>query len=664
MVAELSQSSSVIEACLFDFLHVKSQIDQLLQQAISEQKNDEQLPFYLTDNSVTTALWSRSSLSFSFSPSSRMTILAELFDLTDFEMSMIMLGCMTHFDPRYGPLFAKLQPVSISSPTLNFALLLFCPGQFERNAQRASLLPNAPLLRSALIIQQTELRTGTERGYTTNMMIYHYLLGHDVLPEPLYWPPPRPQTYLASQPLDEALLQHWNFESNSFPRLIELRVGSGVDSSDVCATLAQQMNLRALVIDCALLPTDEHKRKQCIVSAFTAACLFQALLIVQNQDIVENTAILSRLVEDLSETHGLPLCSTVTHSSSGMPFPALARWIINVELPNIESREQQLHLLVQSYSSEAINFGTLVQRVALSANDMEKATVEADIYRRQRGGDNLTEGDLRRAMNRRARQNFGELAQRVEPQRTWSDLVVNDELKQQLKEILSAVDYREQTLAQGFDKKVGGATGISALFHGDSGTGKTLVAEVLAGQIGVDLIRVDLSTVVNKYIGETEKNLAKIFDLAAQDAGVLFFDEADALFGKRSETKDAKDRHANIEIAYLLQRLEKHPGLVILATNHRSHMDDAFTRRFTFITHFTYPEPAQREDLWRSAWPTDIALAQDLDFSTLAKAQLTGANIRNIALLSAWFAKGELITVEHIQRATKRELAKMGRLQL
>lgn len=217
-------------------------------------------------------------------------------------------------------------------------------------------------------------------------------------------------------------------------------------------------------------------------------------------------------------------------------------------------------------------------------------------------------------------------------------------------------------LAQGFGRKLGGATGISALFHGNPGTGKTLVAEVLATELGVDLIKVDLSTVVNKYIGEIEKNLGRIFDLAARDAGGGFFDEADALFGKRSESKDAKERHANIEVAYLLQRLELHPGLIILATNHCGHLDDTFTCRFTFITRFLWPDAALRERMWRQAWPDAQPLAKDVDFTRLAQVQLTGANIRNIALQAAWLAAGETcVNTAHIDKALRREMAKMGR---
>jgi len=282
--------------------------------------------------------------------------------------------------------------------------------------------------------------------------------------------------------------------------------------------------------------------------------------------------------------------------------------------------------------------------------------------------DGINQHDLRKALRMRSQQNFGKLAQRMEPKRHIDDLIVSAELRQQLEEIMVAFEYRESILKKGFEQKVGYGTGISALFYGPSGTGKTMAAEVLAAHQGVDLVKVDLSTVVNKYIGETEKNLSRIFDLAEADAGVLFFDEADALFGKRSETKDAQDRHANIEVSYLLQRLESYPGLVILATNNRSHLDDAFSRRFTFITRFSFPDLALREQMWRAIWPSDIQLDQHLDFNSLARlADITGANIRNIALLSSWLAAGDfshIVSATHVELALKRELAKIGRLMV
>jgi SpoVK/Ycf46/Vps4 family AAA+-type ATPase len=205
--------------------------------------------------------------------------------------------------------------------------------------------------------------------------------------------------------------------------------------------------------------------------------------------------------------------------------------------------------------------------------------------------------------------------------------------------------------------------GISALFAGDSGTGKTMAAEVIANELRLDLYRIDLSAVVSKYIGETEKNLRRLFDAAEIGAGILFFDEADALFGKRSEVKDSHDRYANIEINYLLQRMEAYGGLAILATNRQSALDQAFMRRLRFVVNFPFPSAAQRRAMWRKIFPPETP-AQDLDLDRLARLNLTGGNISSIALNAAFQAaqSGAPVTTPLIMESARTELRKLGRV--
>ncbi|MGL4353724.1 MAG: ATP-binding protein [Aeromonas popoffii] len=344
---------------------------------------------------------------------------------------------------------------------------------------------------------------------------------------------------------------------------------------------------------------------------------------------------------------------------------------LQTDMP-VLTHEEKTHLLrdcLPERRAADMDLISLSQRYTFTPESLPLIVQEAELYRQQRDpADVLQQCDIRQALNLRTQQNFGALAQRITPRRTLNDLLVSESLFRQLQEMLTAIRYREKVLAGGFKDKVGYGVGISTLFYGDSGTGKTMAAEVLAHTLGVDLIKVDLSTVINKYIGETEKNLSRIFDLAEQDAGILFFDEADALFGKRSETKDAHDRHANIEVSYLLQRLENFPGLVILSTNNRSHLDSAFNRRFTFITRFTYPDEKLRYNMWKKIWPKNVKISPDVDFEKLAqRANITGANIRNIALLASFFAEesdNQEVSHGHIDAALTRELAKIGRLAI
>jgi len=216
-----------------------------------------------------------------------------------------------------------------------------------------------------------------------------------------------------------------------------------------------------------------------------------------------------------------------------------------------------------------------------------------------------------------------------------------------------------------FERKLSLGKGLTALFSGPPGTGKTMAAEVIAADLKVELLKIDLSQIVSKYIGETEKNLRQLFDQATTAHAILFFDEADALLGKRSAVKDAHDRYANTEIAYLLQKMEEYEGIAILATNLRQNMDEAFTRRMRFIVEFPFPEEEDRLRIWNTVWPKEVPLAQDVDLQGLAgQFRLSGGSIRNVALAAAFLAaeRNEPVAMRHLMLATKRELQKMGRL--
>jgi SpoVK/Ycf46/Vps4 family AAA+-type ATPase len=212
----------------------------------------------------------------------------------------------------------------------------------------------------------------------------------------------------------------------------------------------------------------------------------------------------------------------------------------------------------------------------------------------------------------------------------------------------------------GFAARSSRGLGVSALFSGPSGTGKTMAAEVLANELGLDLFRIDLSSVVSKYIGETEKNLRRVFDAAEEGGAILLFDEADALFGKRSEVKDSHDRYANIEVGYLLQRMEAYRGLAILTTNLKDSLDPAFLRRLRFVVQFPFPDALQREEIWRRVFPRETPV-ESLEPKLLARLGVAGGNIRNIALNAAFLAadEGEPVRMGHLLRAARSEYAKI-----
>jgi SpoVK/Ycf46/Vps4 family AAA+-type ATPase len=273
-------------------------------------------------------------------------------------------------------------------------------------------------------------------------------------------------------------------------------------------------------------------------------------------------------------------------------------------------------------------------------------------------------GDLVGAMRRLAAGHIDNTAARIQPSRTWDDLVLDDERSSQVREIAIRARHRDVVFGGwGFDPKP--SSGIVALFAGPSGTGKTLAAEIIAGDLGVDLYKIDLANLVSKYIGETEKNLARIFETAEASNVVLFFDEADALLGKRSDVSDAHDRYANIEVAYLLQRLERYEGVAVMATNLVRNIDDAFLRRLHVIVEFPMPEAPERRRIWARCLPAGAPLAADLDLDLLGREiEVSGGTIRNAALAAAFLAAdaGTPITMDFMVTALRRELQKMGRL--
>jgi hypothetical protein len=279
------------------------------------------------------------------------------------------------------------------------------------------------------------------------------------------------------------------------------------------------------------------------------------------------------------------------------------------------------------------------------------------------------DGDLdaiARAARAQSRSRLGTLAVPVEARASWADLVLPDERVVVLRELCAQVRHQHDVLDDwGFAQRISRARGVSALFTGPPGTGKTLAAEVVAHELRLDLHRIDLSGIVSKWIGETEKNLDRIFTEAEASSAILFFDEADALFGKRTKVSDAHDRYANIETSYLLTRMESHDGVVILATNLRENLDDAFTRRIRFVVDFPFPDAAGRRAIWATHLPEQAPVDPDLDLDRLAaELKVPGGSIRNIVLGAAFLAagNGRRIEMSHVVHATRREFEKIGKL--
>ncbi len=373
---------------------------------------------------------------------------------------------------------------------------------------------------------------------------------------------------------------------------------------------------------------------------------------------------------------GLPVVDAATATelrwrASDGPLVAIAApgesvagsYVVDLPAPGFDERERLWQEALAAAAPAADGLApALATRFAFTERDVEQtlARARADALWHNRP---LSAGDIWDAARRQPEHALERLAALVAPAFTLADLVLPPEPLAQLRELVAHVELQHVVLDNwGFRRRMPRGQGVIGLFAGPPGTGKTTAAEAVAHALRQDLYRVDLSAVMSKYIGETEKNLAAAFAEAERASSVLFFDEADSLFGKRTEVKDAHDRYANLEVSYLLQRIETFTGLVLLATNRQSALDEAFARRLRFVIRFEHPNHALRADLWRRSFPPETSLDR-LDWEELAQPELSGGSIQSAALAAAYLAAadGGTVTRAHVVHALRREHEKLGR---
>lgn len=377
---------------------------------------------------------------------------------------------------------------------------------------------------------------------------------------------------------------------------------------------------------------------------------------------------LESVIKRISTQNDVPSIFTASRAATLLPYlDGITPVLVQIPRPTDRETEALWHreLQLRGLSAGAAEISQVAATYRLCASQIAAAAAFVKGKALQNDATNVFLSDLQLASRAQSNSRLESLATRITPRYTWSDIVLPEDQGNDLHELSTRLRNAYRVYDDwGFGARARGR-GTTILFSGPSGTGKTMAAEVLAGEIGLDLYKIDLSIVVSKYIGETEKNLDRIFLEAETSNAILFFDEADALFGKRSEVRDSHDRYANIEIAYLLQKMETYDGVVILATNFRRNLDDAFERRMDVSIDFSMPDEAQRESIWRLSFPAKAPLSSEVDFATLARQfRLAGGNIKNIALGAAYLAAadGQVITADHIRTASRRELRKMGRL--
>ena len=580
-----------------------------------------------------------------------LTGVGELFDLSAFERDVLLLCAGVELDSSFADLCLGLRGGRGGAPTFGLALAAL-PGSYW-----SALTAAAPLRYWHLV----ELGAGeglTSRDLRIDERILHHLIGVSHLDERLDGLVDHVvETGTAGEShrrLAEQILNAWSAPVKEGRPVIELLGPDAAGKAAVAALVCAELGVPLLRLDASVLPIDSEERKRLAMLWEREALLTGAILLVDCDDLDSGE---HRRVASFLRRLRVPVVV-------GIAEPLAASRLISLRLDVAKPDAADARRLWEAelgpvWASLNGEVASVVSQFTLSLEGIRSAGAHV---RREILTEESDAGDtLWRACRSQARPRLEGLAELIEPFAGWDDLVLPTAQLATLKDIALHLRQRPTVYEEwGFERQSSRGLGFSTLFAGESGTGKTMAAEVLAGDLCLDLYRIDLSQVVSKYIGETEKNLGQVFDAAEGGGTVLLFDEADALFGKRSEVKDSHDRYANIEVSFLLQRMETYRGVAVLTTNNKGALDQAFLRRLRFVVQFPFPDESQREQIWRRIFPDDVPL-QPLDFARLARLNLTGGNIRNVALSAAFMAAdaGRPVDASHVARAARAEYAKL-----
>lgn len=615
--------------------------------------------------------------------------LKRLFGLTPFEVDSLLLCLAPELDTKYEKLYAYLQDdVSKKYPTLNLILMLLTQTIKEQSFARQYFSAHAPLIRWQLLKFGEERRdfpvSPLSRPLCIDERITDFLLGNPFLDSATseILNVLQPEGDIDSLHIKEDLKQrlknltrHLQGGKEFGNNIVIFFYGPrGVGKKKAAAAISEALCIPLLNINIRELLKNNDTFFDMVKRINREALLLQCPLLIEDFDLLfsEDGKINHHRKHLLKEISKFSYLTFLTGEQNLELKGELdnARYIkIHFPLPDFPLRKKIWEKALNGRNNFMTNLtlDVLAGKFKFTEGQIINAIVTAKdrTFLHPLEKDVITDEDLLFGCRQQNNQKLSELALKITPKFSWQDIVLPDDQLSQLREICNHLKYRHIVYGEwGFEKKISLGKGLNVLFSGPSGTGKTMAAEILANELRLEIYKIDLSQVVSKYIGETEKNLSRIFKEAETSNAILFFDEADALFGKRSEVKDAHDRYANIEIGYLLQKMEEYEGMTILATNLRQNIDEAFMRRMQFIVEFPFPDDRRRELIWRKIFPENAPLSSDMDFLFLSeKLRLTGGHIKNIALAAAFHATEETadIQMRHIMRAAKREYQKTGK---
>ena len=615
----------------------------------------------------------------------RLHNLQHIFGLDPFEIDVLLVCLAVEVDLRYEKLYAYLNDdVTKKRPSVELVVHLLAPSAEAAFSARNYFTADAPLFRNhllALFEDPAQPHPPLLAKYiNVEARIVRYLLNSDVLDERirLFSSLSEPGGQFNALLVDDAARRHVAmFQHNGAtgrPVIAHLRGPYGVGKQSTAEAVCKDLGMRLLIVDLARFTYDgDGSGVKIFELVQREAKLQRAAVYWKSFDVLLSEDKKAAHTSFLGALTDRPALTFLAGEGPWEPIEALrdadcARLELQKPSSSDRLRIWSTALHGDSRIDADVDVAALATKFKFTGGQIQDAATMARNLACLRDAKTarINTHDLYEACRLHSNQKLSALARKITPKYQWGDIVLPADRLEQLREICNHVKYRERVYGEwGFDRKLSLGKGLSVLFAGPSGTGKTMAAEIIAGALGLELYKIDISMVVSKYIGETEKNLSRIFVEAETSNAILFFDEADALFGKRSEVKDSHDRYANIEIGYLLQRMEEYEGVVILATNFRKNMDEAFVRRLHFTVEFPFPNEGDRRQIWQGIWPEDTPRDPALDIDFMARRfEITGGNIRNIALAAAFLAAddGNVITMNHLLHGTKREYQKMGKV--
>jgi len=621
-----------------------------------------------------------------------LSMVCHFFSLSYLELQLILLCLAQELEQKYDKIFAYLQDdIARKRPSLELALNLLSQRGENKWSLRALLNDNSQLFRSGILHIIEDPYNPSGCGSLGKMLklderILNYILEVDGFGnrlnnvvkkiEPVHCFDETALSGITKKELQLTLKNHLESSKRKRQNLIINLYGSQASEQvEVSHAACAEISTKFLLLDMQYLSNVDIEWNSQIHDCLKESLLQQLPLLIVNIDKYKfsdegQPKKLTYLFDMIDEYGWL----TFVVSNKPCVNETLLRYrTIQIKTINVPARdiheqretwrqycsqfdlklsESVINNLTNKFSFNGLQIYHLVKSLAM----------EKTIHRYEQVDENLIENLCRAESNH----SLEELAVKVKPHYRWNDIVLPSNVKSHLQSICNQVEHHDKVFNEwGFGEKLAYGKGLSALFSGLPGTGKTMAAQVIANELGLDLYKINLANVISKYIGETEKNLEKIFQSAEHSNSILLFDECDAIFGKRTEVSDSHDRYANIEVSFLLQKMEEYCGIVLLTTNQKKNMDDAFVRRIRFIVEFPFPDRFSREEIWRCHFPRLTPVVANVDFSSLAeKYSISGGSIKNIVLNAAFLAANDGcdISIEHIIESTRTEFEKIGKL--